>query len=125
MRLYDSDKGEVLFDGFNVRELDVLWLRSNFGVVTQEPQVEKIEFLRIKYQIPCNQLQRLCMKCFYTIISIKFYHEYIINGYSIFHSSSTCPSEKIFDWSSLKPPMKRLYVSVGIDSISTVVLSID
>ena len=35
-RLYDVDEGEVLFDGVDVRKLDLGYLRGNIGVVTQE-----------------------------------------------------------------------------------------
>ncbi len=35
-RLYDVQEGEVLFDGVDVRKLDLTYLRSNIGVVTQE-----------------------------------------------------------------------------------------
>ena len=35
-RLYDSVSGEVLFDGINVKKLDLTFLRGNIGVVTQD-----------------------------------------------------------------------------------------
>ena len=35
-RLYDAVSGEVLFDGINVRKLDLTFLRGNIGVVTQD-----------------------------------------------------------------------------------------
>jgi ATP-binding cassette subfamily B protein len=35
-RLYDTVHGEVLFDGINVRKLDLAFLRGNIGVVTQD-----------------------------------------------------------------------------------------
>lgn len=35
-RMYDVTAGEVLFDGTDVRRLDLKFLRSNIGVVTQE-----------------------------------------------------------------------------------------
>lgn len=35
-RLYDVTGGEILFDGVNVKDLDLEYLRSNIGVVTQE-----------------------------------------------------------------------------------------
>lgn len=35
-RLYDPQSGEVLLDGKNIRELDVGWLRSQLGTVSQE-----------------------------------------------------------------------------------------
>ena len=35
-RLYDAVSGEVLFDGSNVKKLDLTFLRGNIGVVTQD-----------------------------------------------------------------------------------------
>ncbi|MBQ3459434.1 MAG: ABC transporter ATP-binding protein [Solobacterium sp.] len=35
-RLYDVTRGAVKFDGHDVRDLDLAWLRDNIGVVTQE-----------------------------------------------------------------------------------------
>ena len=35
-RLYDTIEGEVLFDGINVRKLDLDFLRKNIGIVSQE-----------------------------------------------------------------------------------------
>jgi ABC-type multidrug transport system fused ATPase/permease subunit len=39
MRLYDPQEGAVLLDGVDLREYNVAWLRSRFGVVQQEPQL--------------------------------------------------------------------------------------
>jgi len=36
-RFYDPDEGQVLLDGKDLRTLNVAWLRSNIGVVSQEP----------------------------------------------------------------------------------------
>ena len=35
-RLYDTTGGRVIFDGIDVRYLDLNWLRSNIGIVTQD-----------------------------------------------------------------------------------------
>ena len=35
MRLYDPDKGRILLDGVDIRELDPKWLRSHIGFVSQ------------------------------------------------------------------------------------------
>ena len=35
-RLYDTDSGDVLYDGINVKELDLTFLRRSVGVVSQE-----------------------------------------------------------------------------------------
>jgi ATP-binding cassette subfamily B (MDR/TAP) protein 1 len=36
-RLYDPCEGQVLLDGQDIKQLDVSWLRSQLGVVSQEP----------------------------------------------------------------------------------------
>lgn len=35
-RLYDVSSGKVSFDGYNVKQLDLSWLRSKIGLVSQE-----------------------------------------------------------------------------------------
>lgn len=35
MRLYDPDKGRILLDGVDIRDLDPKWLRSHIGFVSQ------------------------------------------------------------------------------------------
>jgi ATP-binding cassette, subfamily B (MDR/TAP), member 1 len=37
MRFYDPDRGAVLLDGVDLRDLDLEWLRDQIGYVTQEP----------------------------------------------------------------------------------------
>ncbi|XP_059062838.1 ATP-binding cassette sub-family B member 10, mitochondrial [Achroia grisella] len=37
LRLYDPEKGRILLDGIDIRELDPVWLRSHIGFVSQEP----------------------------------------------------------------------------------------
>ncbi|VDL59798.1 unnamed protein product [Hymenolepis diminuta] len=36
-RFYDPIEGQVLVDGHDIRELDLKWMRRQFGVVSQEP----------------------------------------------------------------------------------------
>jgi ABC-type multidrug transport system fused ATPase/permease subunit len=36
-RFYDPDEGRVLLDGKDIKTLNVAWLRSQIGVVSQEP----------------------------------------------------------------------------------------
>ena len=36
-RFYDPDDGRVLLDGKDIRTLNVAWLRSHIGIVSQEP----------------------------------------------------------------------------------------
>ena len=38
-RFYDVKGGSILIDGKDVRQLKVLWLRSNTGLVKQEPSL--------------------------------------------------------------------------------------
>nr|ASS36019.1 ABCB10 [Samia ricini] len=37
LRLYDPERGRVLLDGVDIKELDPVWLRSHIGFVSQEP----------------------------------------------------------------------------------------
>lgn len=37
MRFYDPEIGRVTLDGVDLRELDLIWLRQQFGYVGQEP----------------------------------------------------------------------------------------
>ncbi|GAV90475.1 ABC_tran domain-containing protein/ABC_membrane domain-containing protein [Cephalotus follicularis] len=36
-RFYDPDAGEVLIDGFNLKKLQLRWIREKIGLVSQEP----------------------------------------------------------------------------------------
>nr|XP_022339240.1 multidrug resistance protein 1-like isoform X1 [Crassostrea virginica] len=36
-RMYDPEKGRILLDGKDIKELNTNWLRNNIGVVSQEP----------------------------------------------------------------------------------------
>jgi ABC-type multidrug transport system fused ATPase/permease subunit len=36
-RFYDPDQGEILLDGYDIRSINLKWLRSNISVVSQEP----------------------------------------------------------------------------------------
>ncbi|CAF0803457.1 unnamed protein product [Adineta steineri] len=36
-RFYDPDSGRILIDGINITKLNVAWLRSHIGIVSQEP----------------------------------------------------------------------------------------
>ncbi|GBP48717.1 ATP-binding cassette sub-family B member 10, mitochondrial [Eumeta japonica] len=37
LRLYDPQKGRILLDGVDIRDVDPVWLRSHIGFVSQEP----------------------------------------------------------------------------------------
>ena len=36
-RFYDPDKGRILLDGKDIKTLNIAWLRSHIGIVSQEP----------------------------------------------------------------------------------------
>jgi ABC-type multidrug transport system fused ATPase/permease subunit len=36
-RFYDPDNGQILLDGKNLTKLNVSWLRTHIGIVSQEP----------------------------------------------------------------------------------------
>ena len=36
-RFYDPERGAVLIDGVNIKDLNVKWLRQHIGIVSQEP----------------------------------------------------------------------------------------
>lgn len=36
-RFYDPDKGDILLDGYDIKRLQLKWLRSQMGLVNQEP----------------------------------------------------------------------------------------
>ncbi|CAF2152061.1 unnamed protein product [Rotaria magnacalcarata] len=36
-RFYDVNRGQLLFDGIDIRELNIQWIRSQLGLVSQEP----------------------------------------------------------------------------------------
>ena len=37
LRFYDVDKGEILINGIDIRDINLSWLRKNIGIVSQEP----------------------------------------------------------------------------------------
>ena len=39
LRFYDVNRGEILIDGYDIRELDLRHLRSFFGLIKQEPEL--------------------------------------------------------------------------------------
>jgi ATP-binding cassette, subfamily B (MDR/TAP), member 1 len=39
LRYYDVSSGEILLDGVNIKQLNVKWLREQFGLVQQEPDL--------------------------------------------------------------------------------------
>jgi ABC-type multidrug transport system fused ATPase/permease subunit len=37
LRFYDVDSGTIYLDGLDIRKLNIRWLRSKIGLVSQEP----------------------------------------------------------------------------------------
>ena len=37
LRFYDADSGTVYLDGVDIKKLNIQWLRSKIGLVSQEP----------------------------------------------------------------------------------------
>ena len=37
LRFYDIDKGEILINGINIKDINLSWLRNKIGIVSQEP----------------------------------------------------------------------------------------
>ncbi|XP_057949217.1 ABC transporter B family member 26, chloroplastic isoform X2 [Malania oleifera] len=53
LRLYEPTSGQILIDGFPLRELDVKWLREKIGFVGQEPRLLRTDISsNIKYGCP-------------------------------------------------------------------------
>lgn len=50
LRFYDPDQGEILLDGVNLKNYDIHYLRSLFGLVSQEPALFNASYAEnIKY----------------------------------------------------------------------------
>ncbi|OAY32518.1 ABC transporter B family member 26, chloroplastic isoform X1 [Manihot esculenta] len=43
LRLYEPTNGQILIDGFPLRELDIKWLRERIGYVGQEPKLFRMD----------------------------------------------------------------------------------
>ena len=37
LRFYDVDKGQILINGIDIKDIDLTWLRNSIGIVSQEP----------------------------------------------------------------------------------------
>ena len=37
LRFYDANDGEILINGFNIKDINLSWLRNKIGIVSQEP----------------------------------------------------------------------------------------
>ncbi|WAR00099.1 MDR1-like protein [Mya arenaria] len=61
-RFYDTESGEVMLDQYNVRDLDLAWLRGQIGIVSQEPVLfdlsiaENIAYGDNTRQIPMDEI---------------------------------------------------------------------
>ncbi|XP_042498232.1 ABC transporter B family member 26, chloroplastic isoform X2 [Macadamia integrifolia] len=50
LRLYEPTEGQILIDGFSLRELDIKWLRERIGFVGQEPPLFRMSIIsNIRY----------------------------------------------------------------------------
>lgn len=50
LRFYDVDSGAIYLDGVDIRDLNVKWLRSKIGLVSQEPTLFNLSILEnIRY----------------------------------------------------------------------------
>ncbi|GAB2297956.1 ABC transporter B member 26, chloroplastic [Dionaea muscipula] len=53
LRLYEPTTGQILIDGFSLKELDIKWLREKIGYVGQEPRLFRMDITsNIKYGCP-------------------------------------------------------------------------
>lgn len=51
-RFYEPESGTILLDGTNIKDYDIHFLRSQFGVVSQEPVLFNTSFKEnIKYNL--------------------------------------------------------------------------
>jgi ABC-type multidrug transport system fused ATPase/permease subunit len=61
-RFYDVESGSVMLDGVDIRQLNINWLRSKIGIVSQEPVLfsfsilENICYGRINDQIELDEV---------------------------------------------------------------------
>ncbi|KAI2799339.1 Pgp-2p [Blomia tropicalis] len=67
-RFYDYDDGEVLLDRNNINDLNIPWLRSNIGIVSQEPILfdktikENIEYGDNSRRVDMDEVVRAAQK---------------------------------------------------------------
>lgn len=58
-RFYDPATGSVLIDGTDVRELNLMWLRDQMAIVSQEPNLFTVGSSVLKAQCE-RQTNRYC-----------------------------------------------------------------
>jgi ATP-binding cassette subfamily B (MDR/TAP) protein 1 len=63
-RFYDPVEGDILLDGHNIRDLNVKFLRSKMGLVSQEP----VLFGTTVFQNVCHGYQT---KCYTFILTVE------------------------------------------------------
>ena len=51
LRFYDPTEGQILLDGVDIRKFNIQWLRSQIGIVSQEPVLFNSIFSSIKENI--------------------------------------------------------------------------
>ncbi|KAI7890516.1 P-loop containing nucleoside triphosphate hydrolase protein [Mucor mucedo] len=66
-RFYDADEGSVFVDGKNIKEYNVAWLRSQIGVVSQEPvlfnmSIKQNLLMGVTKEITNDEIVDVCKK---------------------------------------------------------------
>lgn len=89
-RFYDPEEGEILIDGeHNVKDLDLIWFRSNIGLVSQEPVLFAASIAKNisygkdtanKQQQPQQQQQQQVLKVKKTVQNFIYHDEQISPG---------------------------------------------
>jgi ATP-binding cassette subfamily B (MDR/TAP) protein 1 len=66
-RFYDPNEGQVLLDGHDLKEYNVSWLRSQIGVVSQEPvlfnmTIKQNLLMGVSHQVSSEEIIEACKK---------------------------------------------------------------
>lgn len=66
-RFYDPEEGSVMVDGHNIKEYNVAWLRSQIGVVSQEPvlfnmSIKQNLLMGIVREVTNDEIVEVCKK---------------------------------------------------------------
>ncbi|PIN17383.1 Peptide exporter, ABC superfamily [Handroanthus impetiginosus] len=81
LRLYEPTNGEILIDGYPMKELNIKWLRERIGYVGQEPRLFRMDISsNIKYGCPRDVSQQDVERA----AKQAFAHDFILalpNGY--------------------------------------------
>ncbi|CEJ01545.1 Putative ABC multidrug transporter mdr1 [Rhizopus microsporus] len=66
-RFYDPNEGQILLDGHDLKEYNVSWLRSQIGVVSQEPvlfnmTIKQNLLMGVSHQVSSEEIIEACKK---------------------------------------------------------------